>query len=541
MFGTKSGTRVAIYTRVSSEDQVDGYSLEAQDAACNEYAARRDWQVVAIYSDPGRSGKTVYRPGFQQMLQDAEHNTFDVILVHKLDRFSRSILDVLMTLRDLEKWNVSFVSATEDFDFTTPIGKVLLTLLAAFAQWYVDNLAAETRKGKRQRALSGGWNGTLSFGYTTTNRLRQQLLDLGEAFRQGTVSAEDYEQKADLIETTLEQYREQPDTFAVPCPFNADGARLAFRLYSTGNYSDADIAEMLNEQDYRTTGHHGQNPFSKDTVRDMLQNTFYVGDTIYGRARSHSREAKDTAQGAHLALIDRTLFDRCQEARALRRKGMGYKGGRQKADYPLSGLLYSAKCGIRMRGWLLKGERRYRVPAREMSIDCTEKSQTAEVLEGQIEELFQHMKLPDDWKERITFDNKPDPNEKERKRLEKKLERARKLFLLGDLDETEYRELRDEIEGRLNTITPQRKPDLEAAARMLDNMPRLWQKATADEKRTLMQHLFKRLYYEDGRIISAEATPILWTLLDTSFGADGFRTRQGYPIPIIAPGTRLAA
>lgn len=71
------------------------------------------------------------------------------------------------------------------------------------------------------------------------------------------------------------------DTAAIPCPFNAEGLRQAFVLYSSGLYSDEAIAEQLNAAGYRTSGHLGRNRFGKDTVRDMLQSRFYIGETSY--------------------------------------------------------------------------------------------------------------------------------------------------------------------------------------------------------------------------------------------------------------------
>ncbi|MFC1961188.1 recombinase family protein, partial [Chloroflexota bacterium] len=108
--------RAAIYTRVSSEEQVDGYSLSAQEVETRRVCQQKGWEVVRVYTDPGRSGRTAIRPGFQAMIDDAEAGQFDVIVVHKLDRFSRSLLDTLSYLGQLDKTNVSFISATEDFD-----------------------------------------------------------------------------------------------------------------------------------------------------------------------------------------------------------------------------------------------------------------------------------------------------------------------------------------------------------------------------------------------------------------------------------------
>ena len=77
--------KVAIYTRVSSEEQVEGYSLSAQEVLARRFAEAKEWEVVAVYEEPGRSGKSDLRPAFQQMIHDAEAHQFDVILVHKLD------------------------------------------------------------------------------------------------------------------------------------------------------------------------------------------------------------------------------------------------------------------------------------------------------------------------------------------------------------------------------------------------------------------------------------------------------------------------
>src|SRR5262249_61457609 len=88
------------------------------------------------------------RPQFRAMLADAEAGLVDVVLVHKLDRFARNLRVTLETLDRLERCRVAFASIAENMDFTSPIGKVILATLAAFAQYYSDNLSCETRKGK---------------------------------------------------------------------------------------------------------------------------------------------------------------------------------------------------------------------------------------------------------------------------------------------------------------------------------------------------------------------------------------------------------
>src|SRR5262245_41427496 len=159
--------RAAIYERVSSEEQVEGYSLEAQDRAGRLYCEAHSWEIIDVYRDEGKSARTddlARRPAFQRLLADAEAGRFDAIVVHKLDRFSRNLRVTLETLERLQSWGVGFVSISEQMDFTTPIGKVVLATLAAFAQYYSDNLSLETKKGKAERKAQGLYNGLLPFG-----------------------------------------------------------------------------------------------------------------------------------------------------------------------------------------------------------------------------------------------------------------------------------------------------------------------------------------------------------------------------------------
>jgi site-specific DNA recombinase len=89
------------------------------------------------------------------MIEDAEAGLLDVVVVHKLDRFARNLRVTLETLERLDRAGAGFVSISESMDFTTPIGKVILATLAAFAQYYSDNLSWETKKGKAERKAQG--------------------------------------------------------------------------------------------------------------------------------------------------------------------------------------------------------------------------------------------------------------------------------------------------------------------------------------------------------------------------------------------------
>lgn len=157
----------ALYMRVSREEQVEGYSLDAQRRAIEGYCQARGWPPPTIYADEGVSAYTDItedRPQFAAMLDAAVSGAHDVILVHKLDRFARSILVTLRELGRLERAGVAFVSLSEAMDFSTPIGRVVLSMLAAFAEFYSRNLSAEIKKGLHEKKRQGFHIGTTPYG-----------------------------------------------------------------------------------------------------------------------------------------------------------------------------------------------------------------------------------------------------------------------------------------------------------------------------------------------------------------------------------------
>src|SRR5215208_4144009 len=154
----------ALYVRVSSREQVEGYSLEAQLRAAREFCRARGYTVVAEYADEGVSAHTdnlAKRPQFARMLADAEAGRFSVIVVHKMDRFARKLRVALECLERLGRARVGVVSVSEpNLDYSTPQGFLFLSMLGALAEWYSRNLATETRKRR------GLYAGRLPFGAT---------------------------------------------------------------------------------------------------------------------------------------------------------------------------------------------------------------------------------------------------------------------------------------------------------------------------------------------------------------------------------------
>jgi len=251
--------RSALYARVSTEEQLEGYYIDAQRRNYQLLVQGRGWESVAEYIEEGRSARSENlnkRPKFKEAIEDGVKGKYDVLVVDKLDRFSRRLLVTLEYFGKLSRAGLTFLSIREQIDFSTPFGKVALAVLAALAEWYSDNLSEETRKGLQERKAQGLYNGCLPFGVMKGDD-GVPVLDTRDL----------YIRDEDGAEKTIR---------------NCDGLLFLFERAATG-YSDREIAIRLNAQGYRTTGNHGQNLFTKDTVKGIRKNRFYLGELPDGK------------------------------------------------------------------------------------------------------------------------------------------------------------------------------------------------------------------------------------------------------------------
>ena len=130
-----SPPKVAIYSRVSTEEQArEGLSVDAQIDKCESYCKARGWEVFRVYKDAGFSAGSLDRPAMELLLRDATEQKFDIILVYKIDRFSRKLKDLIMILEDLKEKGINFTSVTEQIDTTSAMGEAFFQIIGVFAQ-----------------------------------------------------------------------------------------------------------------------------------------------------------------------------------------------------------------------------------------------------------------------------------------------------------------------------------------------------------------------------------------------------------------------
>ena len=152
--------KAGLYARVSTDIQMEGYSIDAQKEFLLNYAKAKEFTEYEYYIDGGYSGKDLERPAIQKLIKDVKERKIDCVIVFKLDRISRSQKDTLYLIEEVfNRYHVGFVSIRENFDTTTPFGKAMVGILSIFAQLERETILERTKIGIQKRAENGYWKG----------------------------------------------------------------------------------------------------------------------------------------------------------------------------------------------------------------------------------------------------------------------------------------------------------------------------------------------------------------------------------------------
>ncbi len=444
--------RVVMYVRVSSEEQAQGHSLDAQERECREYLlqSKPHWELVGVYRDED-SGGSDNRPGFQQVMRKVYEGHADAILAHRLDRFSRNLHQILNYFKELEAMGVILAFAKDQFDFSIEEGRLQFHILAVFADWYLRNLSRETKKGKLARVLKGKHNNRPPIGY--------------------------------------ERGQEGP---AIPVEHEAELICEAYELYACGDYTDRKIAQFLNEQSLRTRRNR---LWSKDSVRELLQNEFYVGQVKY---------LGDLYPGQHEPIITQELFERVQSVRKSRSRHARAIGSTKRV-FLLSGLIHCFTCGraIRAQGDIAGRYSYYREASRLRGfLDCSQidKSGRVEDIEYQMGEIMTSFTLPISWRDEIRRElSELDQREiilTKRRQLQQRLQRIARLYADGIYDNTSYERERDSVRKQLERLVVPEPTNVLEAGNHLETLQDVWPRASKEEQRMLCRLIIREVYID---------------------------------------------
>ena len=204
---------VAIYIRVSTTHQAEeGFSLEAQEEKLRKIAKLNDYQIYKVYADKGISGKdTIHRPAFQEMMKDMQSKLFSKILVMKLDRISRSVADLENIIKQLQKYNCGFESASEKIDTTSSMGLMFIRLLGVFAQFERERISERICDAFEVIVKKGGAiTSSLPIGYKIgLNSLGEKVVIKDPEKEQIVIDMFDFYEKTNSLQKTANLLNEK--------------------------------------------------------------------------------------------------------------------------------------------------------------------------------------------------------------------------------------------------------------------------------------------------------------------------------------------
>ena len=328
-------------------------SIDAQIRAIEEYADKNDIKIVNKFIDRAKSATSDKRPAFQEMIKycEADNTGISMVIVHKLDRFSRDKYDSAMYKQKLKVKGIRVVSVLENLD-NSPESLILESVIEGMAQYYSANLAREVAKGQKENALKALHNGgDAPLGYDVA-----------------------------FDKTYLVNEEE------------AQAVKIIFDMYVNG-YSYSNIIDKLNDLGYKTKR---GNKFRKNSLHGILSNEKYTGVYVFnktqrkgvnGKRNGHKQKSDDEiikVEGGMPQIIDREVFLQAQEMMQKRKKAPG--SHKATTLYLLTGLIRCGECGHAMQGNRRKDKYgndyiSYRCGCRKQKRDCKNKEIKRDYLE----------------------------------------------------------------------------------------------------------------------------------------------------------------
>lgn len=311
--------RVAAYIRVSTDEQADkGNSLSEQQERLTAYCVAMGWQKPTLYIDDGYSAGTLKRPAIKKLFKDVEKNKVDIVLTSKLDRFCRNLLDLLQTVEFLKTHNCNYVSASESFDTSTAVGRMVLQLLGVFAEF------------ERERTRERVKDNMTSLAKNTDKAITQACYGY------------------DII-----------DGKYVINDIEARNVEYIFDLVEEGHGSRM-IAKMLNDRGVTTK--RGK-LWDQTNVKRLIKTETLSGTRIYNKRKTENGKVVMRpesewiiSENNHPAIIEPERFKRAQDILKARGRGRRHADGE---TYLLTGLVKCGHCGGNMKGQTSRNKNKY--------------------------------------------------------------------------------------------------------------------------------------------------------------------------------------
>lgn len=494
---SEENKNILLYYRVSTQEQVDdGYSIPNQKRSLHKYCNAMEYNIVGEFEDLGITGTSMNeRSGIKNLLKEIEKNKdIDAIIVTKLSRLSRKMLDLLIILEFLEQHDVTLIAKEDGIDTSTAFGKPMLKLVGIFAEMERDTIVSQTRAGMKEKATQGEFNGGVtSIGYDYINK--------------------------ELVINEKE----------------AETVRKIFDLYTNKNWGYSRICQELNRNIEQYPTKKGST-WAYSTVKYVLDNPVYVGMIRWGVRKDWAKKRRRgltddyvLEKGKHEPIIGEDLWQRTREKRDLIGKTPVKK---TNFKYLLSGLPKCPDCGSAMvaQRSTRKNKDGTKVTYRYYSCSrwnshkgdvCKPNSIKSEPLEEQVISKIKEFIYSDGIIDRIVKDLGSKNNSAEiQKNIDNITKRIKKLkndedkyykYLIDDemlkiYKESKIRELVSGINRELDKLEKElinyktqleninkKNINAEKVALMLRNFDKIFEKADFENKKELLHTIIKEI------------------------------------------------
>ena len=414
---------IVIWARVSSREQREGYSIDAQLRACRAKAEREGWTVVREFVVAESAKRGTERTAFNEMYDwvrgNARRESIGAILSHKLDRICRNMRDAIRMQELEDKVGVQLSFVDNEFG-PGAAGTLSFNVMAAVSQYYSDNLRSEVLKGKNEKVRQGWLPSSAPYGYVNVSD------------------------------------RDEP---IKPHPQQARAVIRIFELYARGDMTFERLADVLQREGY--VYRPSQPRFHRTALSYILNNRFYIGEIAW-----HG----ETYPGKHRPLIDRATFERCRNILHGKNRRTG------KPEFPLAGGLFTcAHCGSLITGERIRRRLRsggirehvyYRCANNDPGPDHPRVRWRAADLERAIVADLATMRLPSpeiaDWFRHALREAFADITAQQRRQRQALLKRQTELtnmrdrlltaYLAGSVDEKTFQNKSTDLEGQLREV-----------------------------------------------------------------------------------------
>lgn len=453
---------IAGYARVSSEGQLDGYSIPQQMEIIENYCKIKGWNLVKIYVDGGFSGGNINRPALQDLIEHID--LYDLVLVYKLDRLSRSQRDTLALIDLFAEHDTKFASVQENFDTSTPLGMAMVGILSVFAQLERENIKERMSLGRKGRSKKGLW-------------------------RAGSNPPTGY----DYIDGHLIIREDE-----------AQQIRKIFELYLHG----MTINQIRHYMHANYTNRYSSWA-QQSSVSTVLRNPLYIG-------MLPSKTEGKIYKGEHEPIIDKETFDKVQKLMDARLDNIDEARRHPfKAKYLLTGMTYCGECGGRVscvgaHGYNYYGCRKIQSsdPRTKGLVKCKTPNYRTEVLDQVVIDEVLKLAYDENAIKSLIKPRKVVNHTKALKSLKNQKSRLVDLYAVGGIDLEGLQVKINNLDEKMNQLKNDgpTEPELtfEEAMDIFSNAESIFKNADIPQQRVLLQSLIKKI------VLSGDEVQIYW-------------------------------